>query len=88
MKEGISQRCRRAAWNWKGMQTTARMTSAAAKLAMYMLMTVRIRRPVTEYEKGESCFSLHRGACYNDPFGVRREIGGRICCALSHYVGT
>ena len=30
-------------WNWKGMARTVRMKSAMARLAMYMLVTVRMR---------------------------------------------
>ncbi len=46
MKAGKSHRCRRAAWNWNGMQKAAMMTSVMAKLPIYKLITVCIRRPV------------------------------------------
>ena len=36
MKGGRVQRWRRMAWNWKGMANTPMMTSASARLAMYL----------------------------------------------------
>ena len=47
MNAGRSQRCNRAAWNWKGMAKRAMVTSAKARLAMYIFVTVRIRLDTT-----------------------------------------
>ena len=41
IKGGSAHRWRRIAWNWNGMANIPMMMSAKARLAMYMLVTVR-----------------------------------------------
>ena len=43
IKAGRSHRWSSAAWNWKGIAKIAMVTSAKARLAMYMFVTVLIR---------------------------------------------
>ena len=47
MKGGSAHLWRRMAWNWNGIANIPMVTSARARFAMYMLVTVRRRRKMT-----------------------------------------
>ena len=51
MNDGRCHLCSRAAWNWNGMQNTPMKASARARLPMYKLITVCMRRPVAGRKK-------------------------------------